>query len=198
MYGFVGKAGSSVIPTSPRSPTAWVWTVSAGEAESLPFRMTRTCPVCWRTNNRPSGAAAMPLGMASPRATTVWTKPRGRTGIRRRPSIPSTTGRKRFRPSRDHFIELPNRRVKLRRRGMCVCSSEANPVAFCQIAHLNHQLSDGKAVMTGVLESLHGNLSSGRQIEYLEQPAHDRGPDAVGRELDEAIEPVASFAEARG
>ncbi len=93
MYELDSKFGSRVIPTSPRSPTGSVASFKAGVGSSLPFWMTRTSPVCWITNNLPSGAATIPVGSTSPRATTTWEKPLGRFDMSNRGSMPSTLGR---------------------------------------------------------------------------------------------------------
>jgi hypothetical protein len=78
MRWLVTKPGSKVMPKSPRSPAVSVDTVRKGVARSASFLMTRNWPFCWQTNNRPSGANSIAVGLAMPLAMTDSLKPEGR------------------------------------------------------------------------------------------------------------------------
>src|SRR6185312_2147355 len=71
------KFGSKAIPSKPRSPEEFTVNETNGVANKAPFLTTRSCPVCWQTNKRPSGAKAIAVGLLSPVANVDSAKPEG-------------------------------------------------------------------------------------------------------------------------
>src|SRR6267378_5475040 len=71
------KLGSNAIPRRPRSPEGSVVKVKNGVANKAPFLITRSSPPWRQTNNRPSGASSIAVGLDNP-PTCDSVKPVGR------------------------------------------------------------------------------------------------------------------------
>src|SRR6267142_2060778 len=74
----VAKLGSNAIPRRPRSPEASTINDTNGVDSKTPFLITRSSPVCWQTNNLPSGANSIAVALNNPAVICVSVKPEGR------------------------------------------------------------------------------------------------------------------------
>src|SRR5437660_6415399 len=69
--------GSNANSTRPRSPEESTDRDKKSAHNKTLFLITRSCPPCWQTNNLPSGANSIAVGLDKPVATCVSVKPAG-------------------------------------------------------------------------------------------------------------------------